>query len=153
MRIRGNKRQSSQMSRLYQRHQRYSGQDKSNPLDAAFANQERGIETNRSHSCPEQVYSKASRMKPSILQCVEGLCKSRMGPRTIEGQSFILYISAAHLVISGALFVEKETTKMGKITKQQFLVYFVSEVLTGSKKYYSEMEKICYAVIMSARKL
>jgi hypothetical protein len=25
--------------------------------------------------------------------------------------------------------------------------------LTGSKKYYSEMEKICYTVIMSARKL
>jgi hypothetical protein len=32
-------------------------------------------------------------------------------------------------------------------------VYFVSGVLTGSKKYYSEMEKICYTVIMSARKL
>jgi ribonuclease HI len=32
-------------------------------------------------------------------------------------------------------------------------VYFVLEVLTGSKKYYSEMEKICYAVIMSAKKL
>jgi hypothetical protein len=29
----------------------------------------------------------------------------------------------------------------------------MSEVLTGSKKYYSEMEKICYVVIMSARKL
>jgi hypothetical protein len=27
------------------------------------------------------------------------------------------------------------------------------DVLTQSKKYYSEMEKICYAVIMSARKL
>jgi hypothetical protein len=26
-------------------------------------------------------------------------------------------------------------------------------VLTGSKKYYSEMEKNCYAVIMSTRKL
>jgi hypothetical protein len=37
--------------------------------------------------------------------------------------------------------------------KQQFLVYFVSEVLTGSNKYYSEMEKICYAFVMSARKL
>jgi hypothetical protein len=32
-------------------------------------------------------------------------------------------------------------------------MYFVSEVLIGSKKYYSEMEKICFAVIMSARKL
>jgi hypothetical protein len=32
-------------------------------------------------------------------------------------------------------------------------VYFVSEVLTGSKRFYSEVEKICYAVIMSACKL
>jgi hypothetical protein len=37
--------------------------------------------------------------------------------------------------------------------KQQFPVYFTSEILIGSKKYYSEVEKICYAVIMSARKL
>jgi hypothetical protein len=56
-------------------------------------------------------------------------------------------------VVSGALVVEKETSKMGKITKQQFLVYFVSDILTGSKKYYSEMEKICYAVGMSVWKL
>jgi hypothetical protein len=41
----------------------------------------------------------------------------------------------------------------GKIAKQQFLVYFVLEVLMGSKRFYFEMEKICYAVIMSARKL
>jgi hypothetical protein len=32
-------------------------------------------------------------------------------------------------------------------------VYFVSEVLTGSKKFYSKKDKNCYAVIMSARKL
>jgi hypothetical protein len=38
-------------------------------------------------------------------------------------------------------------------TKQQFLVYFTSEVLTGSKRFYSKMEKIYYAVIMSAHKL
>jgi hypothetical protein len=37
--------------------------------------------------------------------------------------------------------------------KQQFLVYFMSEVLTRSKKFYSKMEKICYAVIMSSQKL
>jgi hypothetical protein len=41
----------------------------------------------------------------------------------------------------------------GKTAKQQFLVYFVLEVLTGSKKFYSEVEKICYAVIMRAQKL
>jgi hypothetical protein len=32
-------------------------------------------------------------------------------------------------------------------------VYFISEVLTRSEKFYFEIEKICYAVIMSARKL
>jgi hypothetical protein len=48
---------------------------------------------------------------------------------------------------------KKEITQNGKIVKQQFPVYFVSEVLTGSKRFYFEMEKICYAVIMSARKL
>jgi hypothetical protein len=37
--------------------------------------------------------------------------------------------------------------------KQPYPVYFVSEVLIGSKRYYSKMEKICYAVITSARKL
>jgi hypothetical protein len=32
-------------------------------------------------------------------------------------------------------------------------MYFISEVLTGSKKFYSEMEKNCYAVLRSAWKL
>jgi hypothetical protein len=36
-------------------------------------------------------------------------------------------------------------------TKSQYI--FVSEALTGSKKYYSEMKKICYVVVMSTRKL
>jgi hypothetical protein len=49
--------------------------------------------------------------------------------------------------------VEKEIIGNGKIAKQQFLVYFMSEVLTISKRFYYEVEKICYAVIMSVRKL
>jgi hypothetical protein len=32
-------------------------------------------------------------------------------------------------------------------------IYVIFEALTGSKKYYSKMEKICYVVVMSARKL
>jgi hypothetical protein len=63
-----------------------------------------------------------------------------------------LYVSATHSMVSGALVVEKETSQMGKIAKQHHPVYFISEVLVGSKKYYSEV-KICYAVVMSARKL
>jgi hypothetical protein len=40
-----------------------------------------------------------------------------------------------------------------KAESYQVSIYFVSEALTGSKKYYLEMEKIYYAIVMSARKL
>jgi hypothetical protein len=36
---------------------------------------------------------------------------------------------------------------------KQIPVYFSSEALSGSKLFYSELEKIAYAVIMAARKL
>jgi hypothetical protein len=49
--------------------------------------------------------------------------------------------------------VEKGIVSNDKEMKQQFLVYFVSEVLTGSERFCSEMENICYAVLMSACKL
>jgi hypothetical protein len=70
-----------------------------------------------------------------------------------QGQLLILYVSATHSAVNGALVTEKEITQNGKIAKQQFPVYFISEVLTRSKRFYFEMEKICYIVIMSARKL
>jgi hypothetical protein len=70
-----------------------------------------------------------------------------------QGQPLILFVSAMHSVVSGALVIDKETTHNDKTMKQQFPMYFVSEVLTGSKKFYSEMEKFCYATIMSAQKL
>jgi hypothetical protein len=64
-----------------------------------------------------------------------------------------MYVSVTHSAVSGALVTLKETTQNGKTVKQQLPVYFISEVLTGSKRFYSGMEKICYAEIMSARKL
>jgi hypothetical protein len=70
-----------------------------------------------------------------------------------QGQPLILYISTTHSLVSGALVVEKEVAQSGATAKQQYLVYFVSEVLAGSKKYYSEVKKICYAIIMCSRKL
>jgi hypothetical protein len=75
-------------------------------------------------------------------------------PSNLEhGQPPILYVSATHSAIKGALVIEKETTQNGKTAKQQFPLYFISEVRTGSRKFYLDMEKICYAVIMSAHKL
>jgi hypothetical protein len=70
-----------------------------------------------------------------------------------QGQPLILYVSTMHSAVNGAPDVEKEVMKDGKMMKQQLHVYFVSEVLTGSKKYYSEVENICYVVVMSYRKL
>jgi hypothetical protein len=52
-----------------------------------------------------------------------------------QGHPLILDISATHSTVSGALVVKKEIKHKDKITKQQFLVYFMSEVLMGSKKF------------------
>jgi hypothetical protein len=70
-----------------------------------------------------------------------------------QGQPLILYVSATHSVVSGALVVEKEMAQVGAMANQQYPVYFILEVLDGSKKYYSKVEKICYAVVMCSRKL
>jgi hypothetical protein len=69
------------------------------------------------------------------------------------GQPLILYVSASHTMVSRALVQERETIKDYKKVSHQALIYFVCEAITGSKKYYSEMEKRCYAVVMSALKL
>jgi hypothetical protein len=68
-------------------------------------------------------------------------------------QPLILYVSATHRVVSGAIVQEREICKEGRKLSQQVPIYFISEALAGSKKYYSKIEKICYAVVMSARKL
>jgi hypothetical protein len=70
-----------------------------------------------------------------------------------SGQPLILYVLATHTAVNGALVWERETLKEDRMLSHQVPIYFVSEALTGSKKYYSEMEKICYAIVMSARKL
>jgi hypothetical protein len=68
-------------------------------------------------------------------------------------QPLILYVFTTHSAVSRALEQEREISKEGRKLSHQVLIYFVSEALAGSKKYYSEMEKICYAIIMRARKL
>jgi hypothetical protein len=68
-------------------------------------------------------------------------------------QPFKLYISDMHTTVSGALVQEREVSKEGRKLTQQVPIYFVSEALAALKKYYLEMLKICYVVVMSARKL
>jgi hypothetical protein len=71
-----------------------------------------------------------------------------------QGQPLILYVFVTHTVVSGALVIEKEAAQgAGAAAKHQHPVYFILEILVGSKKYYSEIKKICYAVVMCSRKL
>jgi hypothetical protein len=51
--------------------------------------------------------------------------------------------------VSAALVQEKLKGQ----AKKQVPVYFVSEVLSLSKKNYTELEKVLYAVLMASRKL
>jgi hypothetical protein len=61
----------------------------------------------------------------------------------------LLYLSASNSAVSVVLIQEKE--EEGKL--KQIPVYFASEALSGSKLFYSKLEKIAYAVVMNARKL
>jgi hypothetical protein len=67
----------------------------------------------------------------------------------VPGASLLLYVAASHSAVSVALVQEKLEGQ----TKKQVLVYFVSEVLSLSKKNYTELEKVLYAVLMASRKL
>jgi hypothetical protein len=61
----------------------------------------------------------------------------------------LLYVPTSNSEVSAILVQEKE--EEGKL--KQIPVYFASEALSVSKIFYSELEKIAYAVIMAARKL
>jgi ribonuclease HI len=66
-----------------------------------------------------------------------------------SGAPLLLYVAASHVAVSAALLQEKQE---GQVKKKAPL-YFVSEVLSPSKKSYTELEKVLYAVLMAFRKL
>jgi hypothetical protein len=65
------------------------------------------------------------------------------------GAPLLLYVAALHSAVSAALVQEKLEGQL----KKQAPVYFVFEVLSVSKKNYTELEKVLYAVLMASRKL
>jgi hypothetical protein len=60
----------------------------------------------------------------------------------------LLYLSTSNSAISVVLVQQKEEGKL-----KQIPIYFASEAISGSKLFYSELEKIVYSVVMAARKL
>jgi hypothetical protein len=65
------------------------------------------------------------------------------------GAPLLLYVAASHSAVSATLLEEK----LDGQAKKQAPIYFVSEVLSPSKKNYTELEKVLYAVLMASRKL
>jgi hypothetical protein len=65
------------------------------------------------------------------------------------GAPLLLYVAASHSAVSAALVQEKIDGQV----KKQAPVYFVSEVISLSKKNYTELEKVLYPVLMASRKL
>jgi hypothetical protein len=61
----------------------------------------------------------------------------------------LLYIVATNTAVSTVLV--EEWMEAGAL--KQFPNYYVSEALGGLKLFYSEMEKMAYAVVMAKRKL
>jgi hypothetical protein len=66
-----------------------------------------------------------------------------------SGAPLLLYVAASHAAVSVALVQEKQD----KQAKKQVSIYFVSEVLSPSKRNYTELEKVLYVVPMASRKL
>jgi ribonuclease HI len=66
-----------------------------------------------------------------------------------SGTPLLLYVAASHVVVTATLVYEKQDGQV----KIQAPEYFVSEVLSLSKKNYTELEKVLYAVLMASRKL
>jgi ribonuclease HI len=65
------------------------------------------------------------------------------------GAPLLLYVAASHSAVSATLVQENLEGQ----TKKQAPIYFVSEVLSLSKKNYTELEKVLYAVLMASTKL
>jgi hypothetical protein len=65
------------------------------------------------------------------------------------GAPLLLYVAASHSAVSAALVQEKQDGQV----KKQAQVYFISEVLSLSKKNYTKLENVLYAVLMASRKL
>ena len=67
--------------------------------------------------------------------------------KPLPSTPLLLYLAASPTTVSVVLVEEKEHENKMK----QFLVYFVSEALSGAKLNYFELEKIAYTVVLASR--
>jgi hypothetical protein len=97
----------------------------------------------------EEVFQWGPPQQQALKELKDYLIKLTTLSPPLPGAPLLLYVSALQTTVSVALV--QETTTDG--TKRQMLIYFVSKVLSPSKRNYKEMEKIFYMVLMASRKL
>ena len=68
-----------------------------------------------------------------------------------SAEDVLLYVSCMTHVVSTTLVVER--AEEGHTYPVQHPVYFISEVLGPSKKKYPHVQKLLYAILLTARKL
>ena len=68
-----------------------------------------------------------------------------------RGEPLLLYITASNHVVSAALVVERE--EPGHQLKVQRPVYFIGKLLTDPKVWYSQVQKLLYAMLIATQKL
>jgi hypothetical protein len=76
---------------------------------------------------------------------------SRRATPSQPAEDLLLYISCTTHVVSTALVVER--AEEGHTYPMQHPVYFISEVLSPSKKKNPQVQKLLYAVLLTSRKL
>ena len=68
-----------------------------------------------------------------------------------RGEPLLLYNTASNHVVSATLVIERE--EPGHQLKVQRPIYFVGEVLNDPKVWYTQVQKLLYAVLKAIRKL
>jgi hypothetical protein len=144
-------------------------QDRSNTSDGATEVKKRRPKDDKKIDLIEQIYFKISRKELAIFEVLKSAEVFQWGPTQqkafqdlkqylIEpttltppssGAPLPLYVAASNAAVSAALLQEKQDGQ----AKKQVTVYFISEVLSPSKKNYTELEKVLYDVLMASRKL
>jgi hypothetical protein len=68
-----------------------------------------------------------------------------------NGKPLYLYVAATTQVVSAVIVVKR--TEEGHALPIQRPVYYISEVLSGTKARYPQVQKLLYAVVLARRKL
>jgi hypothetical protein len=151
------------------RHTSESREDRGNKKHENTTDKNRYPEAHWNNSSVGSLHSAISRTKLTILQAVVCEEQNQLGPE--EQQAFekfksylenlavltssgdkaklLLYIAASASAVSATLVEEKY--EEGHL--KQVPVYFISEALSGAKRFYYKLEKMTYVVVMAARKL